>query len=102
MEKIMSLKLVTFKTNHTLLADVSVKENQITLKEPVQVVMQPTKDGPTIAFMPFLDYSTDFKSGIKISMEDVLCMTEPITELINQYNQIFGSGIEIASSIPRV
>lgn len=98
----MSLKLITFKTNHTILANVDIKEHQISLKEPVQVVMQPTKDGPTIAFIPFLEYSTDFKVGIKISMEDVLCMTEPITELINQYNQIFGSGIEIASSMPRV
>jgi hypothetical protein len=98
----MALKLVTFKTNHTILANVEIKEHQVVMKEPVQVVMQPTKDGPSIAFVPFLEFSTDFKTGIKISVEDVLCTTEPVTELMNQYNHIFGSGIEIATTIPKV
>jgi hypothetical protein len=102
MEKTMSLKLVTFKTNHTIMASVEVKEHQVELKEPVQVVVQPTKEGPTIAFVPFLEFCEEFKSGIKISLEDVLCITEPVTELRNQYNHIFGSGIEIASSIPKI
>jgi hypothetical protein len=102
MEKKMTLKLITFKTNHTILAEVETNGNEIVLKQPVQVVMQPTKDGPSIAFVPFLEYATEFKSGIKMSMEDVLCTTEPVNELINQYNHIFGSGIEIATSIPKV
>ena len=98
----MPLKLVTFKTNHTILATVDLKEHQVTMKEPVQVVMQPTKEGPSIAFVPFLEFSEDFRTGINVSMEDVLCITEPVVELTNQYNRIFGSGIEIASSIPKV
>lgn len=99
----MSIKLITFKTNHTMLAEVDcVDEKTITLKQPVQVVMQPTKDGPMVNYVPFLEYSQEFKNGIKISMNDVLCLTTPVVELENQYNQIFGSGIQIASAIPRV
>jgi len=35
-------------------------------------------------------------------MEDVLCLTTPVVEIENQYNQIFGSGIQIANAIPKV
>jgi hypothetical protein len=98
----MTIKLVTLKTNHTILANIDcVDEKTITLKEPVQVVMQPTKEGPMMAFSPFLDYCEEFNTGIKISMHDVLCLTTPARELENQYNQVFGSGIQIASAIPK-
>jgi len=96
----MTIKLITLKTNHTLIGDVDcVSDTEITLKEPVQVVMQPTKEGPMMAFSPFLDYCDEFKTGIKLSMTDVLCITTPVRELENQYNTVFGSGIQIASSI---
>jgi len=99
----MTIKLVTFKTNHTILADIDcTDEKTISLKEPVQVVVQPTKEGPMMGFVPFLDYATEFKTGIKISMEDVLCLTTPSRELENQYNQVFGSGIQIAAAIPKI
>jgi len=97
----MTLKLVTLKTSHTLLGEITKEKNHLTIKHPVQVVMQPTKDGPMIGFVPFLDYSEEFKKGIILHYEDILCTTTPITELTNQYNNIFGSGIQIASTIPK-
>lgn len=98
----MSLKLVTFKTNHTIMASIEQTENELSVKQPLQVVLQPTPTGPNIAFVPFIDFCEEFKTGIKISLDDVLCITEPVMELRNQYNRIFGAGIEIASSIPKV
>jgi hypothetical protein len=99
----MSVKLVTFKTNHTIIAQVDCTDkNEVVLKQPVQVVMQPSKEGPMMAFAPFLDFSQEFNSGIKITMDNVLCITTPVVELENQYNQVFGSGIQIASAIPKV
>ncbi len=55
-----------------------------------------------MGFAPFLEFASEFKSGIKISMDNVLCITEPVRELENQYNKVFGAGIEIASVIPKV
>lgn len=99
----MTIKLITFKTNHTMMADVEqIDEKTIIIKEPVQVVLQPTKDGPMVNYIPFLEYAQEFKNGIKISMNDVLCLTTPEVQIENQYNQIFGSGIQIASAIPKV
>jgi len=79
-----------------------IDDNTIIMKEPVQVIIQPTKDGPMMGFSPFLDYAIEFNTGIKIVMNDVLCITTPSRELENQYNKVFGSGIQIASSIPKV
>ena len=98
----MTTKLVTFKTNHTILAGVDCKsDDKIVITKPVQVVLQSTKDGPMMGFSPFLDFSIEFSTGIKFSSSDVLTVTTPVTDLTNQYNQVFGSGIQIASSIPR-
>jgi hypothetical protein len=96
-------KLITFKTNQTVLATV-VKEDDthLTLKEIVQVVVQPSKEGPMMGFAPFLEYSEEFKTGIQFSRGDILCITTPVRELLNQYNQVFGSGIQIASAIPKI
>ena len=78
------------------------KNDELVLKEPVQVIMQPTKEGPMMAFAPFLEYCEEFNTGIKITMDNVLCITTPSRELVNQYNKVFGSGIQIASVIPNV
>jgi hypothetical protein len=72
------------------------------IKKPVQVIVQPTKEGPMMGFAPFLDYAEEFNSGIELNKCDVLCVTTPSRELENQYNQVFGSGIQIASAIPKV
>jgi len=74
----------------------------VTIKEPVQVVQIPPRaanDTGSIAFSPFLDYTNEFRSGIQITKNDILTTTTPILELENQYNSIFGSGIQIAKTL---
>ena len=100
----MTVKLITFKTSQTVMADINDDKAAATvsLKKPVQVIVQPTKEGPMMGFAPFLDYAEEFSTGIEISKADILCVTTPSRELENQYNKIFGSNIEIASFIPKV
>ena len=101
----MTIKLLTLKTNHTLMGKVTEELTEVTIKQPVQVVQVPplAKNDPgSIAFAPFLEYATEFKDGFKIKKDDILVTSTPVVELENQYNQIFGSGITIASSIPKV
>jgi len=99
----MTVKLITFKTNQTLIGEiVSETDSHITLKQPVQVIVQPTKEGPMMGFSPFLDFAEEFTTGIKLGMENVLCITTPSRDLENQYNKMFGSGIEIVNSLSKV
>ena len=97
----MAIKLLTLKTNHTIMGEIENK-GDYEIKQPVQVVIQPTKDGPTIGFLPFVEFAKEFKTGFRISASDVLFESTPIVELENQYNKLFGSGIEIASVIPKM
>jgi hypothetical protein len=101
----MTIKLLTLKTNHTIMGKVTEELTEVTIKQPVQVVQVPPRaqnDPGSIAFAPFLEYAAEFKDGFKIKKEDILVTSTPVVELENQYNQIFGSGITIASSIPKV
>lgn len=77
-----------------------IEENALTykVKKPVQVVMQPSKEGTSMAFIPFLMFADEFESGIEFKKEDILCVLTPMTDLLNQYSQTFGTGIQIASA----
>jgi len=83
----------------------SSTDSFITVKQPVQVVSVPPRsanDPGSIAFSPFLEYADEFRTGFKINHGDILLISTPARELENQYNQIFGSGIQIATSIPKI
>jgi len=101
----MALKLITFKTNHTILGDVVEAISFSIIKYPVQVVSVPPQ-GPnepsSIAFSPFVEYAEEFRTGFKIKNEDILMISTPVKEVMNQYSKIFGSGIQIATSIPKL
>lgn len=99
----MTLKLITFKTNQTVLGDVEQEYagDLINIKKPVQVATQVTKDGPMLGFIPYLEYAQEFETGITLHRSDILTINSPVRELENQYNTMFGSGIQIASTIPK-
>jgi hypothetical protein len=99
----MSIKLITLKSTQTLIGELDcTKDSEVVIKQPVQVIVQPTKEGPVMGFAPFLEFAEEFKKGITISMDNVLAVTTPVRELENQYNKMFGVGIEIASVIPKI
>ena len=99
----MTIKLVTFKTNHTIMGEVTEQTDSIKIKQPVQVVSVPPRsatDPGSVAFSPFIEYAQEFKTGFTINTNDILTISTPVEELENQYNQIFGAGIQIANVIP--
>lgn len=96
------IKLLTFKTNHTIMGDVVETSNAYVVSKPVQVIMQPTKDGASMGFVPYVQFCEEWKSGITFRKDDILFESTPLVELTNQYNEMFGSGIQIASSIPKL
>jgi hypothetical protein len=84
----MTIKLTTLKTGQTFIAELDCTgEKEISLKQPVQVILQNTQQGPMMGFAPFLDFAEEFLTGIKISMDNVICITTPTTELVNQYTK---------------
>jgi len=102
----MTVKLITLKNMVTIMADVedvfeAGDEGHMRLIKPVQIFIQHQKDGPMMAFSPFIDYAEEFNTGVKLSMADIMTINTPRTELLNQYSEMFGTGIQIASSVPK-
>ena len=57
----MKLKLVTLKTTQTLIGEVDCNDkDEIIIKQPVQVIVQPTKEGTVMGFAPFLEFKNYF------------------------------------------
>lgn len=92
MSNIKSIKLIT---GEDVICEYIVDSNSnfVTLKNPVQVTMVPSRSGnqPNFGFIPFPLTSND--KEIKIKEENVLYICEPAEEFVTQYNTIFGSGI---------
>ena len=94
------IKLVTFKTQQTIICNLEYTDDyNLKVKNPIQVISVPPRtanDSGGVGFAPYLSYSEEFDTGIILKHEDVFCVTTPVIDLINQYNKMFGSGIEIA------
>ena len=80
------LKLLTFKTNQTILGEVTETLNSWMVKQPVQVIVQPTKEGPMMGFSPYLEFAEEFKTGIDIPKDVVQSVTTPIIDLSGAVN----------------
>lgn len=70
----------------------------VTVKSPAAVFTQQQNGQVMMGFSPFLEYSMEFSSGIVLKKEDILCVLTPNTEVMNEYNKYFGSGIQIATA----
>ena len=86
------IKLITLKTNHTLMGEVEEKSenNYVLLKKPVQVVsVPPSPDNPQggVAFSPFVEYASEFVTGFKIKYEDILMINNPVNQLEKLYQR---------------
>ena len=84
------------------MGDLTETSSMFIISKPVQVVMQPTKDGASMGFVPYVQFCEEWKTGITFKKEDILFESTPVIELTNQYNDMFGSGIQIATSIPKL
>jgi hypothetical protein len=91
--KILAFKLIT---GEDVLGEVeSESETEFVLENPVGITVVRGKDGtPSIGFSPFPIHAEQ-KSGatIAISKKNVVYSYVPAQDFVDNYNQIFGSGI---------
>ena len=99
-----NVKMLMLKIDKIIIGELFEDEKlpgAVLIKQPVQVLMMPPSragDSGTIAFLPFLEFSEEFKTGIVFSPNDIVTVVTPVIDLYNKYNEIFGSGIQIADA----
>jgi len=100
----MAANLLIFKiiTGEEVMVEVISEPNatsqEYTIKNPVRVVVIPSKNGvttPTVGFAPWVEWSDD--KVFTIHKAHVIVQMKPVQEFINQYNTMFG-GIVAPSS----
>jgi hypothetical protein len=99
----MNLYIVRLITGEDLIGDLDViktlnhehKKYKLTNVGIVQLV--PTKDGVGVSLYPYAPYAEDNEFVFK--EEHVMTTYKPSVDLQNNYSRMFGSGIQIASSI---
>jgi len=91
--KILTMKLVT---GEEILGEIeSESETEFVIINPVGIVLVRGKDGqPNVGFAPF-PLHAEQKTGatVAINKKSVVYSYVPAEDFINNYNQIFGSGI---------
>lgn len=71
-----------------------------TLENPASIVMQQTEKGMGVAIAPYMPYA---QGKVALYATAIAAEAEPDDKMKNEYNRIFGSGIQVvpASALPR-
>jgi hypothetical protein len=90
-----NVQILKMITGEELLAEIvdRSEDSFITIKNPVRVVVMPTKTNPqtpTVGFAPWAEFSEE--KTFTIHKAHVIVTMKPVQEFINQYNSMF-SGI---------
>ena len=87
-----NLKIVRFITGEEVMAEVTSNSGEcITLKNPIRVIVVPSKadpKNPQVGFAPYTEFTDD--KEFTFSKSHVLTMFNPISQFVNQYNSVFG------------
>jgi hypothetical protein len=96
-----NVKLVKMISGEELIAEVvSDQESHITIKNPVRVVVVPTKTNPqtpTVGFAPWAEFSEE--KEFTIHKAHVIVTMKPVQEFINQYSAMFGGLVTPSSKL---
>jgi hypothetical protein len=93
----MNIKCVKLMTGEDIIADVHEEDNMVLLNKPCLIMMVPQGNNTYgIALGPFLPWAEDSKVTVKSAC--VMSLYFPETDLKNEYNSRYGSGIVMPSS----
>lgn len=99
----MTVQCLKLVSGEEIIGDVisAPSEYVLKIKNPASIHVVPSQGGAmSVAMMPWLSYAEQY--DFTISKENILVMPfNPSVEFLNRYNQIFGSGIQIANVVPQ-
>lgn len=67
----------------------------IELKNPAQIVLQQTQTGVGVALAPYMPF---VEGNLDLKRQSIAAEGEPKQEMVNEYNRVFGAGIQVVSA----
>lgn len=92
------IKIIKLITGEELIGDVSPIDGQFVIDQPCAIQLMPSRTDPSKTMMgliPYASYTVDFRVTVKESM--IVWQETPSSEIYNQYNAAFGSGIQLVN-----
>ena len=90
----MSVKIVRISSGEEIVCSCEVDGDIYKIKKPA--ILIPT-GGQQLGLMPWLAYAELKDNKVKIPEKFIVFITEPKTDLMNEYNDAFGSGLFVPS-----
>ena len=92
----MNLKLMRLKSGEDIvveLLDGKESQHHIVVKNPAMLVPMNERPGAAMqmGLMPWMPFSAS--KEYEIPKDWIIVITEPLQDIVNNYNQVFGSGI---------
>ena len=92
----MAVKLLRLKSGEDIISDI-VSENSENIKIKNPAMVMPLSDGRgnqvQVGLAPWMPFSES--KEFELPRDWVLLLTEPASDIVNNYNKVFGSGIVI-------
>lgn len=93
----MTVQIVKLVTGEELIGDCVTSELSTTIRKPCLLQMVPSRSNPEqpmMALIPYALYTEDH--CIDVDIDKIIWIENPVKELYNQYNNAFGTGIQLA------
>jgi hypothetical protein len=90
------IKVFKLLNGEELIASVEITGLGYILKDPAAIVIQQTAKGVGVALAPYMPYAN---SQITLYASAIVSESTPNLDMENEYSRIFGSGIQVVSSI---
>lgn len=89
----MTVKVLKAINGEDIIANVKHEnETEFKVEDPAVIVLQQTERGVGVSIAPYMPYA----KNIFITKSGLVAVGDPDTNLENEYNRIFGSGIVVA------
>lgn len=90
------IKVVKMITGEELIGDVTENDAKINIKQPAIIQLMPSRTDPNQIMVGLIPYAQYTKShAIEVDVRNVIWSESPVDELYNQYNTMFGTGIQL-------
>ena len=88
------IKILKLLTGEEIIGEVDIMTDKVIISKPCQLQLVPSRanpDQPMMALFPYASYTKNHK--ITVFTSTISWIEEPVAELYNQYNSVFGSGL---------
>lgn len=92
----MKVKVFKLINGEELISEISNYYDQtVELKKPAQIMVQQTERGMSVGLAPYMPY---VEGDVHLYRNAIASEGDPVEQMQNEYNRLFGSGIQIASA----